>query len=254
VGKLEYMYLIANWKMNLSLKESIALATSYHELFRKSKVQIVACPSFTSLPFVAKALEDSSVAIGAQDMFWETKGSFTGEVSPRDLVEMGVRYVIIGHSERREHLGEEDWMIHRKIAAALETKKLNPILCIGESAADKEANEREEVLSRQLDEALNGLSLGLGQQLLIAYEPVWAIGSGVTPEPEEIAYVNDVIRVLLRRYFGDRADQSCGVLYGGSVDDKTVMPIMQTGVDGFLVGGASLNAREFLRLSERVLD
>lgn len=240
--------------MNLTVKDSIALAESYADAFKKSKVQIVACPSFTSLPFVAKALEDSSVALGAQDMFWETAGSFTGEVSPRDLIEMDVRYVIIGHSERREHLGEEDWMIHRKIAAALDSRKLNPILCIGESAADREANEREEVLSRQLHEALDGLSLGLGQQLLVAYEPVWAIGSGETPTAEEIAYVTDVIRVLLRRYFGDRADQSCGVLYGGSVDEKTVMPIMETGVDGFLVGGASLNLRSFLRLAERVID
>ncbi len=248
------MYLIANWKMNLTLKDSIALAESYADTFKKSKVQIVACPSFTSLPFVAKALEDSNVAIGAQDMFWETAGSFTGEVSPRDLIEMDVRYVIIGHSERREQLGEEDWMIHRKVAAALETRKLNPILCIGESAADREANEREEVLSRQLHEALDGLKLGLGQQLLVAYEPVWAIGSGETPTAEEISYVTDVIRVLLRKYFGDRADQSCGVLYGGSVDEKTVMPIMETGVDGFLVGGASLNVRSFLRLAERVID
>lgn len=240
--------------MNLTLKDSIALAEAYREAFKKSKVTIVACPSFTSLPFVAKALEDSSVALGAQDMFWETSGSFTGEVSSRDLIEMDVRYVIIGHSERREQLGEEDWMIHRKVAAALETRKLNPILCIGESAADRDANEREEVLSRQLHEALDGLKLGLGQQLLVAYEPVWAIGSGETPTAEEIAYVTDVIRVLLRRYFGDRADQSCGVLYGGSVDEKTVMPIMETGVDGFLVGGASLNARSFLRLAERVID
>ncbi len=240
--------------MNLTVKDSIALAESYADAFKKSKVTIVACPSFTSLPFVAKALEDSSVALGAQDMFWETAGSFTGEVSPRDLIEMDVHYVIIGHSERREHLGEEDWMIHRKVAAALDSRKFNPILCIGESAADREANEREEVLSRQLHEALDGLSLGLGQQLLVAYEPVWAIGSGETPSAEEIAYVTDVIRVLLRRYFGDRADQSCGVLYGGSVDEKTVMPIMETGVDGFLVGGASLNLRSFLRLAERVID
>lgn len=240
--------------MNLTLKDSIALAEGYADAFKKSKVTIVACPSFTSLPFVAKALEDSSVAIGAQDMFWETAGSFTGEVSPRDLIEMDVRYVIIGHSERREQMGEEDWMIHRKVEAALASKKIYPILCIGETAADREADERDEVLSRQLHEALDGLSLGLGQQLFIAYEPVWSIGTGETPTAEEISYVTDVIRVLLRKYFGDRADQSCGVLYGGSVDEKTIMPIMETGVDGFLVGGASLNVRSFLRLAERVID
>ncbi len=248
------MYLIANWKMNLSVKESIALAEEYAKMFKKPKAEIVACPSFTSLPFVAKALEKSSIAVGAQDMFWENKGSFTGEVSPNDLVELGAQYVIIGHSERRGHVGEEDWMINRKITAALAARKLTPILCIGESKEDHDNNEREEVLSRQLQEALEGVKLGIGQILLVAYEPIWAIGSGVTPEAEEISYVNDVIRVLLRRFFGDRSDQSCGVLYGGSVDERTVMPIMETGVDGFLVGGASLNAREFYRLAERVID
>lgn len=248
------MYLIANWKMNISVKDSIALAEEYSRLFKKSSATIVACPSFTSLPFVCKALEKTDVSVGAQDMFWEVSGAYTGEVSPGDLIELGARYVIIGHSERREHLGEEDWMIHRKMETALASKRLNPILCIGETLEDHEKGEREEVLSRQLDEALNGLSLGLGQTLLVAYEPIWAIGTGTTPEAEEIAYVNDVIRVLLRRYFGDRSDRACGVLYGGSVDEKTVMPIMETGVDGFLVGGASLKPREFYRLAERMID
>jgi len=247
------MYLIANWKMNISVKDSITLAEEYGRLFKKSSANIVACPSFTSLPFVCKALVKTPIAVGAQDMSWEVAGALTGEVSPGDLIELGASYVIIGHSERRE-LGEEDWMIHKKVETALASKKLNPILCIGETAQDRDEGLVEEVLSRQLEEALKGLSLGLGQILLVAYEPVWAIGTGTTPESEDIAYVNDVIRVLLRRYFGDRSDSNCGVLYGGSVNEKTVVPIMKTGVDGFLVGGASLKPREFYRLSERVLD
>lgn len=247
------MYLIGNWKMNLSVKESIALAEKYRDLFKKSAVRVVACPSFTSLPFVCKALEKTPVAVGAQNVFWESKGAFTGEISPQDLIELGAEYVIIGHSERREYAGEEDWMIHRKIEAVLKTRRLKPILCIGETAIDRERDEREEVLSRQIGEALDGLNLGLGQNFLVAYEPVWAIGSGVTPEPEEISYVNDVIRVLLRRFFGDRSDRACAVLYGGSVDASTIKPIMNTGVDGFLVGGASIRADEFYRLAERVL-
>jgi triosephosphate isomerase len=247
------MYLIANWKMNLSVKDSIALAEEYRDLFKKSKLEVVACPSFTSLPFVCKALEESSVAVGAQDMFWETKGAFTGEVSPQDLVELGARYVIIGHSERREFAMEEDWMIHRKIQAALATRRLTPILCIGETLEDHEQGAREEVLARQLGEAINGLSLHLGQNFIVAYEPVWAIGTGETPDAEEISYVNDVLRVLLRQHFGERSDQNCAVLYGGSVDSDTIGPIMNTGVDGFLVGSASLKPREFYRLAERVL-
>jgi triosephosphate isomerase len=246
------MYLIANWKMNLSIKDSIALAEEYRKLFKKNSAEIVVCPSFTSLPFVCKALEKSNLAVGAQDMFWENAGAFTGEVSPKDIKELGAEYVIIGHSERREYQAEEDWMIRRKIEAAL-ANRLIPILCIGESAEDHERDEREEVLSRQLAEALDGLSLNLGQSLIVAYEPVWAIGSGVTPEAEEIAYVTDVIRVLLRRYFGDRSDRACAVLYGGSIDETTVIPIMESGIDGFLVGGASLKAREFYRLAERVI-
>lgn len=247
------MYLVANWKMNLSVKDSIALANDYLRLFKKTNAEIIACPSFTSLPFVCKAFEKSGLAVGAQDVFWENKGAFTGEVSPADLIELGASYVIIGHSERRHYLGEEDWMIHNKIKTVLEARHLNPILCIGETKEDHDNGDREEVLSRQLAEALEGLSLGLNQNLIVAYEPIWSVGTGVVPEPEEISYVNDVIRVLLRRYFGDRSDHACAVIYGGSVDEKTVQPIMETGIDGFLVGGASLNAREFNRLAEHIL-
>jgi len=248
------MYLIANWKMNLSVKDSIALANEYCRLFKKTKAEIVVCPSFVSLPFVCKALEKTALAVGAQDVFWEMTGAFTGEVSPAELVELGANYVIIGHSERRNYLGEEDWMINRKIKASLEARHLNPILCIGETKEDHDNGDREEVLSRQLAEALNGVKLGLNQNLLVAYEPIWSIGTGVTPEAEEISYVNDVIRVLLRRYFGERSDRACGVIYGGSVDEKTIQPIMETGIDGFLVGGASLKTRDFSRLVEHVLN
>lgn len=238
--------------MNLSVKDSIALAEEYRDLFKKAKAEIVACPSFTSLPFVCKALEDSKVGVGAQDMFWEERGAYTGQTSGADFHELGAEYVIIGHSERREFAMEEDWMIRRKMEAAFKMR-LKPILCVGETAADREAGDLEEVLSRQIGEALDGLSLSLGQNLLVAYEPVWAIGSGATPEAEDIAYVTDVIRVLLRRFLGERSDRSCAVLYGGSVNEETIKKIMETGVDGFLVGGASLKAREFYRLAERVI-
>lgn len=247
------MILVGNWKMNLSVKDSISLANEYVRLFKKTKAEIVACPSFTSLPFVCKALEKSNLAVGAQDVFWETKGAFTGEVSASDLVELGVSYVIIGHSERRNYLGEEDWMINNKIRASLATRNLSPILCIGETKEDHDNNEREEVLSRQLSEALDGIKLGLNQNLLVAYEPIWSIGTGELPTAEEISYVTDVIRVMLRRFFGDHSDRACAVLYGGSIDENTVKPLMKTGIDGFLVGGASIKAKDFYRLAEKIL-
>lgn len=247
-------FVIANWKMNLSVEQSISLAKEYLKVFKETPAEIVVCPSFTSLPFVGKILGESELALGAQDMFWEESGAYTGQISPTDLADLGTTYVIIGHSERRE-LGEEDWMINRKIQAALEHKPLCPILCIGETAEDKDTDERETVLTRQLTEALHGIRLGVGQNLIVAYEPVWAIGSGETPEADDVAYITDMIKVLLRRLLGSRADDMCAVIYGGSVDEESAEAIANLGsVDGFLVGGASLNAREFYRIAQTVLD
>ncbi len=167
---------------------------------------------------------------------------------------MGALYVIVGHSERRE-LGEEDWMINRKVQAALATKPLCPILCIGETAEDKDTDERETVLTRQLSEALHGVRLGGGQNLFVAYEPAGAIGTRETPEVDDIAYICDMIKVLLRRLLGPQADKMCAVLYGGSVDGEAAEEIAeQPSVDGFLVGGASLQAREFYRIANSVVD
>lgn len=247
-------FVIANWKMNLSVEKSIALAKEYAKLFKETPAEVVVCPSFTSLPFVGKILGDTEIAVGAQDMFWEHSGAYTGEISPSDIVDLGALYVIVGHSERRE-LGEEDWMINRKVQAALATKPLCPILCIGETAEDKDTDERETVLTRQLSEALHGVRLGVGQNLIVAYEPVWAIGTGETPEVDDIAYICDMIKVLLRRLLGPQADKMCAVLYGGSVDGEAAEEIAeQPSVDGFLVGGASLTAREFYRIANSVVD
>ncbi len=248
-------FVIANWKMNLTIAQSIALAEEYRKVFKETPAEIVACPSFAAMPFVAKILNDSPVSTGAQDVFWEERGAFTGEISPADLVELGAGYVIIGHSERREYQGEEDWMINRKLKAALAAKPLCPILCIGETAEDREEGQREAVLSRQLEEALDGVELGVGQNLIVAYEPVWAIGSGEVPEADEVEYVHQMIRVLLRRQLGARSDDTCAIIYGGSVTRETAEEFAAiNSVDGFLVGGASLNAREFYRLSQSMVE
>lgn len=248
-------FIIANWKMNLNVEQSIALAKDYIKFFKKTPAEVVVCPSFTSLPFIGKMLDSTPLAIGAQNMFWEKTGAFTGEVSPLDLVALKAGYVIIGHSERRQQLGEEDWMINRKIRAALETRPLCPILCIGEDAEDNQAGERETVLAAQLDEALAGITLGLGKNLIIAYEPIWAIGSGETPEPDDIEYTLSVIKVMLRKKFGRQADDMCATVYGGSVDQNIAKEIINLpSVDGLLVGGASLKVREFYQIVSTVID
>lgn len=248
-------FIIANWKMNLSVEKSIALAKEYTEVLKTLPAEVVVCPSFTALPFVGKLLEETEIAVGAQDIFWEKSGAYTGEISASDVVDLGAGYVIIGHSERRQYLGEEDWMINKKVERALETRSLCPIVCIGETDEDREAGEREGVLTAQLDIALQGVNLRLGKNLIVAYEPIWAIGSGELPENEEIEYVVNVIKVLLRKKFGDRADDICAVVYGGSVDGQTAEEILSLPtVDGLLVGGASLNAREFSRIVSAVVE
>ncbi len=248
-------FVIANWKMNLSVEKSIALAKEYARLFKETPAEIVVCPSFTSLPFIGKMLANTSIAVGSQDIFWEKAGAFTGEISADDLVELEAGYVIIGHSERRTILGEEDWMINRKIRAALATPPLCPILCIGEGADDRAEGQRESVLTRQIAEALEGISLEEGQNLIVAYEPIWAIGTGEIPELDDIQYVMEIIRVLLRRKLGNMSDEACAVLYGGSVDGETGPRIARIpAVDGFLVGGASLKPREFYRIATSVVD
>ncbi len=247
-------FVIANWKMNLSIAQSIALAEEYRKVFKETPAEIVACPSFSSLPFVAKILNDSPVSTGAQDAFWEERGAYTGEISPADVRELGAAYVIIGHSERREYLGEEDWMINRKVKAALATSALCPILCIGETAEDRDEGQREAVLSRQLEEGLDGVELN-GNNLIVAYEPVWAIGTGEVPGVDEVEYVHQMIRVLLRRQLGAVSDEACAIVYGGSVSEKTAPELAEIdSVDGFLVGSASLNAREFYRLARTMIE
>jgi triosephosphate isomerase len=248
-------FIIANWKMNLTVEQSIALAKDYIKFFKKTPAEVVVCPSFTSLPFLGKMLDDTPLAVGAQDMFWEKTGAYTGEVSAQDLVSLKARYVIIGHSERRQQLGEEDWMINKKIRTALETSPLCPILCIGETEEDYQADERETVLEAQLTEALAGISLGIGKNLIVAYEPIWAIGSGEMPDSEDIEYTLNVIKVILRKKFGEKADNLCATIYGGSVDAEAAKEIIrQPSVDGLLVGGASLKAREFYQIVSSVID
>ena len=184
--------IIANWKMKLSLNESLKLAKKVKEKFKNFKdKEVVICPSFIVVDEVAKIFKDTNIKVGAQDVFWEESGSFTGEISPTMLIEAGCKYTIIGHSERRKYLLLNYEMIHKTVKEVLNVENLIPIVCIGEESKDRRTDKRDFVLVDQLQQALGGVSIMKNQQIIIAYEPIWAIGSGVAIEPSEAEYAQD---------------------------------------------------------------
>ncbi|GAB4263095.1 triose-phosphate isomerase [Thermincola ferriacetica] len=238
-----------NWKMFKTVEEAIALVS---ELSKKVQdvegVEIVVCPPFTALDAVNEVLNDSQIVTGAQNMFWTKEGAYTGEVSPVMIKNVGCKYVILGHSERREYFGETDETINKKIKSAFE-HALIPILCVGEKLEQREAGLTEQVVRTQTEGALAGIPAGQVSQLVIAYEPVWAIGTGKTASDEDaqkvVAYIRKVIAEL---YEADTAQQ-VRILYGGSVKPENIAGLMkQPDIDGALVGGASLDAESFARI------
>lgn len=248
------MLVIANWKMKLNVAASQALAQTLVAEARTvpAGTEIVVCPTYLSLASVAAKLKGSDIKLGAQDSFWEAQGAFTGEISPDDLREHGCVYVILGHSERRQHLGETDEQIHRKLEAALRAK-LIPILCVGEDWQQRSDKQKDFVLIRQLQGALQGVSLGPNDRIVVAYEPVWAIstgGTGIEATPEEVQYAGDVIRHIVIDLFGAAAwPNRIQAIYGGSVNPGNVASFTSLpAMGGVLVGSASLSAGEFLRV------
>ena len=214
-------------------------------------VEVVVAPPFTALHAAAEAARNSSVGIAAQDLYWEREGAFTGEVSGAMLVEAGAAYVIIGHSERRTLFSESDAGVNRKLAAAL-AAGLGPIVCIGETLDQRERQETFDVLDRQIKIGLDGLSADQVGQLVVAYEPVWAIGTGRNATPAQAGEAHGHIRKRLRQWFGSDAAGLCHVIYGGSVKPENIADLMaQPDVDGALVGGASLDVRSFLEVVTR---
>lgn len=247
---------IANWKMKLGLKESLDLAQEFKEKFKDfKKDEVVVCSDFLSLTGVKKNLKGSNVKSGAQDVFWEDKGAYTGEISPDILKEAGCEYVIVGHSERRKYLDENYEMIHQKVKAVLNIDSLTPIVCIGEEAEDRKTEKRDFVLVDQLQQALGGISIMKNQQIIVAYEPIWAIGSGVAIEPEEAEYAHKIIKLALNDMFGMKeVSEHIRVVYGGSISGKNVKEFTDLeGIDGLLVGGASLDAEEFYKVADTML-
>lgn len=238
-----------NWKMNLDRAAAVALAQGVAQgTLHMEGVDVAVCPPFVYIDPVAKALEGSTVGLGAQNMYHEAKGAFTGEISAAMLCDLGCKYVILGHSERRHVLGETDKEINKKVRAAL-AAKLAPIVCVGELLAEREAGQTLDVIRRQFAGSLAGLSAEEMARLVIAYEPVWAIGTGKTATPEQAEQVHlDLRRIVEDRYNKQVAEQ-VRILYGGSVTpDNAAQLLAQPDIDGALVGGASLKTPTFLAL------
>jgi triosephosphate isomerase len=246
--------IVANWKMNpQSLIEAKELFNSIKNWVKRhsnvlKNIRIIICPPFVYLSNFAPLVSNlkhrtSNISLGAQDLFWEEKGAFTGEISPKMLENLGVEYVILGHSERRQILGETDEMINKKLKAAINAK-LKPILCIGETLEERRSGKTLQVLKKQLKKALKNISnIELRtSNIIIAYEPVWAIGTGNPCKPEEAKEV----LLFLRKIF------KLPILYGGSVNSKIAKDYIKFGFDGLLVGGASLNSKEFIEIIKSI--
>lgn len=250
---------VANWKMNLTIKETIFLVEQLQNSLKEvdsTRVEIILCPAFTALQATSLKLEKSSVTqfkLGAQNIFWQEKGAFTGEISPQMLEEVGCRYVIIGHSERRQNLGETDEMVNKKIRTTLKYN-LIPILCVGETYEERQKGIRDVVVAQQVGKALEGLELFGTKQIIIAYEPVWVIGTGQAVEPEDADHSHRIIKEALFEFFPvDVVENHFNIIYGGSVDSTNIKSFIdQENIDGVLVGGASLKVDEFVKMINQI--
>lgn len=238
-----------NWKMNKTSADAVGLAGELvATIGKQTDVDVVVCPPFTGLESVAKAIDGSTVKLGAQNMHPEPSGAFTGEVSAPMLRSIFANYVILGHSERRAYFGETDAFINKKVVAALKNQ-LRPILCVGETLAEREAGSTLKVVQTQTEACLEGVSKELAPSVVIAYEPVWAIGTGKVATTEQAQEVHAFIRGLLTKLFTESVAQKVRILYGGSMKPANAPELLaQTDIDGGLIGGASLEARSFVDL------
>jgi len=235
-----------NWKLFKTIGEATAMVGELKTLVINTKdVEIVVAPVFTALSRVSDAISGSGIKLAAQDCFWEEEGAFTGEVAPKLLKDAGCSHVIIGHSERRQYFGETDATVNRKTKTAI-AAGLTAIVCVGETLAERESDKTFSVIETQVTSGLEGLAPETVARLIIAYEPVWAIGTGKTASDEQAQEVHSFIRNLLSRLFGNSTAEAVRILYGGSVKPDNVKGLMsQADIDGALVGGASLKADSF---------
>jgi triosephosphate isomerase len=238
-----------NWKMYKTIPEAKTLVSGLmSKLGGMTKVEVVFCPPFTALSAVKELVKGTSFGLGAQNLYWKEQGAFTGEVSPLMLKDIGCDYVIIGHSERREHFGETDLTVNSKIKAALAVG-IKPIVCVGESLAQREAGETKSLIKRQTEGALAGIPATAIPDLVIAYEPIWAIGTGKSSNGQDANEVCGLIRSTVASMFGADAAQKMRIQYGGSVKPENIKEFMdQPEIDGALVGGASLEVESFSKI------
>ena len=252
MNKSARKYLIAgNWKMNLNSAEGAALAESVVSMVgSQTDVAVCVCPTFTTLESVSKVVNESNVQLGAQNMHFEASGAYTGEISAEMLRHLFCNFVILGHSERREYFGETDAIVNKKTLAAL-AANLKPIVCIGETLDEREAGKVNEVIKTQLEGALVGVTADAADALVIAYEPVWAIGTGKTATPEMAEEVHAEIRCLLAGLIGAESAEKVRILYGGSMKPGNAPELLaQKNIDGGLIGGAALKAVDFAGIVE----
>jgi triosephosphate isomerase (TIM) len=245
-------FIAANWKMYKTVHDAVAFIKEFRILVKEvHDVEIVIAPPFTALRAVAEAAHASNIGVAGQNVHWEREGAFTGEVSAGMLKEAGAEYVIIGHSERRRLFGETDETVNRKLASAV-AAQLTPIVCVGETLDQRDGNETPAVLDRQIKQGLDGLTADQIAGLVIAYEPVWAIGTGRNATPTQAGDAHAHIRARLRQWFGGAAADQCHVIYGGSVKPENIRDLASLpDVDGALVGGASLDVRGFFEIVSR---
>lgn len=242
-------FIVGNWKMNGTISDSIKLVTSLKNLLvEEQHLEIAVAPPFTALYSVAIALTDTNISLAGQNLYWEDEGAFTGEVSGVFLKDVGCDFVILGHSERRQLFGETDEMVNLKIQGALKND-LIPIVCVGESLKDREAGKALEVVEHQLKNAFADIAIHDFDRMVIAYEPVWAIGTGKNATPAQAGEVHQAIRSWLKKFYDAPTANNIKILYGGSVKPDNAAALMdQTHVDGLLVGGASLDAEAFANI------
>ncbi len=245
-------FIAGNWKMYKTVHEAVVFVKELRTAIKEATgVEIVVAPPFTAVHAAAEAARNTPIGVAAQDLYWEKEGAFTGEVSPVMIKEAGAEYVIIGHSERRRLFGETDAIVNRKAAAAI-AADLTPIVCIGETLEEREANATLEVLDRQLKAGLDDFTGAQVAELVIAYEPVWAIGTGRNATAAQAGEAHAHIRTRLRQWFGADAAEHCHVIYGGSVKPDNIRELIaEPDVDGALIGGASLDVKSFSEIVAR---
>ena len=249
---MRHPFIAGNWKMHKTVHEAVVYVKEFRSLVKDIEdVEIVVAPTFTAIHSAAEAARNSTVGIAGQDLHWEKQGAFTGEISAQMVREAGAEYVILGHSERRQYFGETDQTVNRKLVAALGAG-LIPIVCIGETLDEREGNKTLDVLDRQIKGAFDDVTGDQIAGLVIAYEPVWAIGTGRTATTAQAQEAHAHIRQRLRQWFGAPAADECHIIYGGSVKpDNTHELVSQADVDGALVGGASLEVNGFFEIVRR---